>query len=918
MDENEVAVDLVVNNAAPFLAASEKVSASYDKMVADINAAAVSINASADKMDKAGDEMGGVAKDIDKVGDATDKTADEVSKDVGDIDTSLGKVETAAKQAGDGAQTQLKRIPDAAHDAAAKTGGAADIIKGVLMGIGAAALNMAADAGRAFVQFAGDSIKLAGDFEAGMNRFAVAAGKDLDPKGLEDFRDLFLDIGKRLPVSTMEVQEAAETLVKGGIEPEVIALGGLEDSIQFATAAGMDLNAAAELSIKTMGVFTDITDTAKEKTDFLAKSQNLLVKAAGASTLNVDNLGAATLVAAGQAGAAGVDYEDFVTTLGLISPAFNSAAEAGTSYKNFLVRLIPTTKPAIAMMDQLGLSSFKSKDAIEELSKQGIDASNFDTEQIIQSLYDVAEQTGLTEKETQKYIQTFTGSKFYDINGAFVGNAKTAELLKNATKDLTAEERVHAFQTIFGNDAMGSAIALAKNGADGYQAFADKMANASGVQETAAGKQKGFNVALDNFNGSVEALQITLGTLLLPILTDLFNNVLAPAINTITLLSSSFGTAGGEATSFAYAFGSLFNLGPETEETFGWISDKIGEAMGYIKLVISQVLAEINTFWKENGEEIMKDVSTLWEDVLGIIGPAVEIISFVVKEVFKDIAEFIADNGQDILKFLKNVWKLVFTVIDTALKLVSGVLQTVMFLIRGDWQSAWNSILQTLKDVVGGIITFIQTALNTILNLFGTNLAQLNRDVIVLMSQIVVSIGNEIGKAVTAIENFFIRFMNAGKTLIDKIGEGIASVSNTIANKVSGAVSDALNFTGNLADNILNFGKNIIGKIVDGVNAAANSIVTAITGVVQGAIDSAIASIIAFINNPLGAAGFNNGRAASAGKGSVAGSRVPYTYNPMNAGAGVSTTYQYNLSVATRQSDAGIVHQFNVMKAMSQ
>jgi hypothetical protein len=40
-------------------------------------------------------------------------------------------------------------------------------------------------------------------------------------------------------------------------------------------------------------------------------------------------------------------------------------------------------------------------------------------------------------------------------------------------------------QTIFGNDAMGAAIALASSGADGYDAFAKKMAQANGVQAQA-------------------------------------------------------------------------------------------------------------------------------------------------------------------------------------------------------------------------------------------------------------------------------------------------------------------------------------------------------------------------------------------------------------------------------------------------
>jgi TP901 family phage tail tape measure protein len=90
-----------------------------------------------------------------------------------------------------------------------------------------------------------------------------------------------------------------------------------------------------------LGTLGPAMGTAAEQTAFLASTNDLLVKAAGASTLDVDKLGSAMLAAGGQAKAAGVGTEDFITTMGLISPSFDSAATAGTSYKNFLARISP-------------------------------------------------------------------------------------------------------------------------------------------------------------------------------------------------------------------------------------------------------------------------------------------------------------------------------------------------------------------------------------------------------------------------------------------------------------------------------------------------------------------------------------------------------------------------------------------------
>lgn len=346
------------------------------------------------------------------------------------------------------------------------------IATGILQGIGQAAFGAMQAAGQAVAGFVADSIGAAADFEAGMNQFKVAAG-DMGQAELTEFKDLFIDLGKELPVSTADVQAAATELVKGGLEPAVVAGGALESTLKFAAAAGMELEEAATLSIKSMQSFVAVGADAATQTEFLAMAQEAMVRAAGASTVNVDELGAAMLAASGQAGALQVDYEDFATTMGLISGGFNSTAEAGTSYKNFLARLQPTTATATQMMMDLGLVTEDGKNA------------------------------------------------FFDATGAFVGNRQAAEALQTALEGLSPQQRALALQTIFGNDAMGAANALANQGAEGYDIFAQKMADANGISATTAITQQGLTSAWNNLTGSLEALQITVGSAVLPVLTQL-------------------------------------------------------------------------------------------------------------------------------------------------------------------------------------------------------------------------------------------------------------------------------------------------------------------------------------------------------------------------------------------------------------
>lgn len=390
----------------------------------------------------------------------------------------------------DGAD-KVKKTIEGLGEGATKAGSGFNALQqaatGAMRQVGAVVVDAAGQAAQAFAAFVTGSVSKAADFEGGMNSFAAVVGDSLDESGqsLDQFKDLFISLGRELPVSTADVQKAAIEMAKGGIEPATIAAGGLRQTLQFAAAAGLSLEQAATIAAKAVGGWTDVNATAAQKADFLAHSTDLLARAANASTVDVDELALGLYNSQGAARAAGVSFDDTVTTLAAVASSFASSATAGTSFSNFIARIQPTTAPAADAMKKLGL---------------------------------------LTAEGT---------SKFYDAQGSFIGMQKAAELLKNATQDLSAAERSSTLQTIFGNDAKGVAVKLAELGAEGYDAMAASMAKQAGVAEQAAMKQQGFNVSMDNLQGSLEALQITIGSAALPLLTKLIN-VVAGGVNAVT------------------------------------------------------------------------------------------------------------------------------------------------------------------------------------------------------------------------------------------------------------------------------------------------------------------------------------------------------------------------------------------------
>lgn len=686
------------------------------------------------------------------------------------------------------AAQSVDAFSDQTERSAGRVSAFGEIVTGAFRRAGELVVNFALDAGKALIGFGKDSINVAGDFEAGMNRFGAAAGGSLEAAGvkLEDFRDLFIDIGKELPVSTSEVQDAAIELVKGGLDPLILKTGGLKDAINFAAAAELGLADAAVISVKQLGVWTEATATAEEQTAFLAMSQDLMVRAAGASTVNVDSLSRAMNNAGGQARALNLDYRDFVTGVTLIAPAFSSAEQAGTGFNVFLKELQPNTEPARAAFAELNL-----------LTEEG-------------------------------------NSVFFDAQGRFIGVAAAAEVLKDATTGLTDAKKAELLQTIFGIDGMVAANTLIQAGAEGYDILAQKIDQASGVQAAAAARQAGYNTAMDNFKGSIEALQITIGSKALPLLTDLFNNVLAPAVNTVTTLTdalsgnqeafadlsptlqevvkggqylaqivgeatAAFGTDGAAGAVATFGAG-LDAILPGAGRVADVIADIIDTAHGVVASlqaagaeggafgsvladlgriwdeygatvissaqaiwgIVQSVFGVVRTFLENNGTEIQAFFKESWDSIYVIITTALQLIRGIVMGVFLVIRDFLNEHGEDIQHILTNAWNIISNVIGGALDIIKGLLTAALQIFQGDWSGAWETIRAMSEAVVKRIWEVIKGTLDLIAGFLGTTLADI-RQTWEQNLQSLLQITIDLGK----------RLYAAGSALITNLWDGV-------------------------------------------------------------------------------------------------------------------------------------------------
>lgn len=102
------------------------------------------------------------------------------------------------------------------------------------------------------------------------------------------------------------------------------------------------------------------------------------------------------------------------------------------------------------------------------------------------------------------------GLEFFNADGSMKSMAEVSQELQDGLKGLSDEARNDALTTIFGTDALRTAIGLAEQGADGIERLKEVIGDASAEQQAAA-RMKGFNGEMMKLRSAVEALMIAIG-----------------------------------------------------------------------------------------------------------------------------------------------------------------------------------------------------------------------------------------------------------------------------------------------------------------------------------------------------------------------------------------------------------------------
>nr|DAX96613.1 MAG TPA: minor tail protein [Caudoviricetes sp.] len=501
------------------------------------------------------------------------------------------------------------------------------------------------------------SVKMAGDYEQGLNIFKSVSGATAQQMAMVAAKARELGQDASLPgVSARDAANAMTELSKAGLSVND-TLAASKGVMSLAKAGQIDVADAATIAAQALNAF-------KLKGSDAGKVADVLANGANASATDIRGLSLGLQQSAAVASQFGVSLEDTVTTLGLFANRGMQGSDAGTSLKTMLISLANPSKKAANLMHELGINA-------------------------------------------------------YDASGKFVGMRQLAQNLQNGLKGLSEEQKQQALATIFGTDAFRAAAFLADSAGKSYDDMSKAVGRSGAAMDLAKAQNSGFNGALDNLKSTIETVATDFGQKLLPELTKIikqladsgvieaFGNVLIALLPVLKMVAAGF-----VALKLAHVIGWFGQLGARIKEAGSVIgalstvlrTNPLGLIITVIAALIPLLIDLENRFHIfSNAVEWIKNAwSGMVEWFTGIftgIGQALSNVWNAITTAFNNVTAFLQNWGPTILAIM--FWPF---------SLLIGLVITFKDQIMAVLNALWGGISAGFQAVTGFIQAVFQTA----------------------------------------------------------------------------------------------------------------------------------------------------------------------------------------------------------------
>lgn len=338
--------------------------------------------------------------------------------------------------------------------------------------------------------------------------------------------------------------------------------------------------------------------------------------------------------------------------------------------------------------------------------------------------------------------------------------------------------------------------------------------SAEAFANTYAGKMQQFNNTLGN-------VKETIGSALLPIMSDFMNNVMVPMLPTIQAMADRFSDwmeGMRESESLKTIMGVFINMKDVFNELFGILKpdsfnaleqltpmvDGVADAITYLSTFklegtpLGDFLAYLQSWATVYGPGIMESFSSIFNTIWDQLSYVFNALSEVFATAMATITIWLAKNGPLIQKyfaliaervaFLGQVFKVIVDVakpiLDALIKMILDLVTFIMALATGDWAAAWEAFKSFFANAAEGIILGIIALWEGILGLFGTSSTELATKWNTFWAGIVAGVSGWVKGIISKVGEFYDAgvqiiqgFINGVKSMVGKVVEAVTGVT---------------------------------------------------------------------------------------------------------------------------------------------
>nr|DAY10390.1 MAG TPA: minor tail protein [Caudoviricetes sp.] len=617
------------------------------------------------------------------------------------------------------------------------------------------------------------SVKMAGDYEQGLNIFKSVSGATAQQMAMVAAKARELGQDASLPgVSARDAANAMTELSKAGLSVND-TLAASKGVMSLAKAGQIDVADAATVAAQALNAF-------KLKGSDAGKVADVLANGANASATDIRGLSLGLQQSAAVASQFGVSLEDTVTTLGLFANRGMQGSDAGTSLKTMLISLANPSKKAANLMHQLGINA-------------------------------------------------------YDASGKFVGMRQLAQNLQNGLKGLSEEQKQQALATIFGTDAFRAAAFLADSAGKSYDDMSKAVGRSGAAMDLAKAQNSGFNGALDNLKSTLETVGTDIGMKLLPPLTKIikelansgiieaFGAALTALTPIISYVASLFIAL--KINQVIGWFGGLFVKVKEAGGAFQYLAgiiskNPIGLIVTAIAIVIPLLIDLEQRFHIfSNAVEWIK---TAWNGMVewftGIftgIGQALSNVWNAITTAFNNVTAFLQNWGPTILAIMFWPFSLLIGLVITFKDQIMAVLNALWGGISAGFQAV-TSFIQTVFQVASSVVMAVWSP---IAGFFGGVWAQIRG----IFSGVGNFFGAVFGWAANAASGALNSIIGVASGVYNAIASFFRPIGTVAGNMIGGTIRGVVN-------GIIGMVQNGLNSFISMINGAAG-IINKIPGV---------------------------------------------------------------------------------------